>query len=75
LLQLGFGHADHFRANSVIHSKSTPNPVPKQLGGAAERAARRMYEGAGLGPEDVDTFNPYDGYAPMAAFTTPSRGG
>jgi hypothetical protein len=24
-------------ANSVIHSKNTPNPVPKQLGGAAER--------------------------------------
>jgi hypothetical protein len=33
-----------------------------------ERAARRMYEGAGLGPEDVDVFNPYDGYAPMAQF-------
>ena len=32
------------------------------------RAARRMYEGAGLGPEDVDIFNPYDGYAPMAQF-------
>ena len=27
-----------------------------------------MYEGAGLGPEDVDIFNPYDGYAPMAQF-------
>src|SRR5467141_4075425 len=24
--------------------------------------------GAGLGPEDVDIFNPYDGYAPMAQF-------
>ena len=22
----------------------------------------------GLGPEDVDIFNPYDGYAPMAQF-------
>jgi hypothetical protein len=22
-----------------------------------------MYEGAGLGPNDVDVFNPYDGYA------------
>jgi hypothetical protein len=32
------------------------------------RAARRMYEGAGLGPTDVDIFNPYDGYAPMAQF-------
>jgi hypothetical protein len=27
-----------------------------------------MYEGAGLGPEDVDIFNPYDCYAPMAQF-------
>ena len=33
-----------------------------------ERAARRMYEGAMLGPDDVDIFNPYDGYAPMAQF-------
>src|SRR5579864_2024867 len=33
-----------------------------------DRAARRMYEGAGLGPADVDIFNPYDGYAPMAQF-------
>jgi len=23
-----------------------------------DRAARRMYEGAGLGPQDVDIFNP-----------------
>jgi hypothetical protein len=27
-----------------------------------------MYEGAGLGPEDVDLSNPYDGYAPMTQF-------
>jgi hypothetical protein len=33
-----------------------------------DRAAGRMYEGAGLGPDDVDVFNPYDGYAPMAQF-------
>ena len=33
-----------------------------------DRAARRMCEGAGLGPSDVDIFNPYDGYAPMAQF-------
>jgi hypothetical protein len=33
-----------------------------------DRAARRMYEGAGFGPTDVDVFNPYDGYAPMAQF-------
>ena len=33
-----------------------------------DHAATRMYEGAGLGPKDVDIFNPYDGYAPMAQF-------
>jgi hypothetical protein len=27
-----------------------------------------MYEGAGLGPQDADIFNPYDGSAPMAQF-------
>jgi hypothetical protein len=27
-----------------------------------------MYEDAGLGPDDVYIFNPYDGYAPMARF-------
>jgi len=27
-----------------------------------------MYEGAGLGPEALKFFNPYDGYAPMAQF-------
>src|SRR6201981_2205917 len=29
-----------------------------------DRAARKMYEGAGLRPKDVDIFNAYDGYAP-----------
>jgi acetyl-CoA acetyltransferase len=33
-----------------------------------DRAARRMYEGAGLGPQDVDIFNPYDGYSIMTQF-------
>jgi hypothetical protein len=33
-----------------------------------DRAARRMYEGAGLGPADVDIFNPYDGYSIMSQF-------
>jgi hypothetical protein len=27
-----------------------------------------MYEGAGPGPADVDVFNRYDGYPPMAQF-------
>jgi hypothetical protein len=33
-----------------------------------DRAAKRMYEGAGLGPNDVDVFNPYDGYSIMTQF-------
>jgi hypothetical protein len=33
-----------------------------------DRTATRMYEGAGLPPKDVDIFNPYDGYVPMAQF-------
>ena len=33
-----------------------------------DSAARRMYEGAGLGPNGVDIFSPYDGYALMAQF-------
>ncbi len=39
-----------------------------------DRAARRMYEGAGLGPADVDIFNPYDGYAPPS-LPSPACGG
>jgi hypothetical protein len=33
-----------------------------------DRQAARMYEGAGLGPADVDIFNPYDGYSIMTQF-------
>ena len=33
-----------------------------------DRAAARMYEGAGLSPADVDIFNPYDGYSIMTQF-------
>ncbi|MDO8749732.1 MAG: thiolase family protein [Dehalococcoidia bacterium] len=29
---------------------------------ATDILARRMWEGSGLGPKDVDVFNPYDGY-------------
>ena len=46
----------------------TTQPDLDEIEDWTERAARRMYEGAGLGPEDVDVFNPYDGYAPMAQF-------
>jgi hypothetical protein len=33
-----------------------------------DRAAKRMYEGAGLAPKDIDIFNPYDGYAIITQF-------
>ncbi len=29
------------------------------------RVARMVYEGSGLHPEDVDIFNPYDGFSPF----------
>ena len=29
---------------------------------ATDGLARMMWEGSGLGPKDVDVFNPYDGY-------------
>jgi hypothetical protein len=46
----------------------TTQPDLDEIEDWTDRAARRMYEGAGLGPNDVDVFNPYDGYAPMAQF-------
>ena len=33
-----------------------------------DKAAARMYEGAGLQAKDVDIFNPYDGYSTMTQF-------
>jgi hypothetical protein len=46
----------------------TTQPDLDEIEDWTDRAARRMYEGAGLGPNDVGIFNPYDGYAPMAQF-------
>jgi hypothetical protein len=44
----------------------TTQPDLDEIEDWTDRAARRMYEGARLGPEDVDIFNPYDAYVPMA---------
>src|ERR1700748_2557671 len=41
----------------------------------SDRAARRMYEGAGLGPNAVDIFNPYDGCAPHSLACGGGKGG
>ena len=38
---------------------------------AVASLARKMWEGSGLGPADVDIFNPYDGYL---TFTAVPRG-
>ena len=33
-----------------------------------DRVARMVYEGSGLRPQDVDIFNPYDGFSPFLPF-------
>ena len=49
------------------HAQSTP-PARSTIGTLDEHQewcrslARNMWEGSGLGPDDVDVFNPYDGY-------------
>ena len=43
-------------------------PVLDDVEAWAGRAARLAYEGSGLRPEDVDIFNPYDGYSTMTPF-------
>src|SRR5437588_334679 len=43
----------------------TTQPDLDEIEGWTDRAARRMYEGVGLGPQDVDAFNPHHGYATM----------
>jgi len=40
----------------------TTQPDLDEIEDWTDHAARRMFEGAGLGPADVDIFNPYDGY-------------
>ena len=49
-------------------SQRTTQPDLDEIEEWTDRAAARMYEGAGLGPSDVDIFNPYDGYSIMAQF-------
>ena len=39
-----------------------------ELEAETDRLARMMFEGSGLGPQDVDIFNPYDGYSTMTQF-------
>ena len=57
--RLGSGHT-LFDVSARLHSTRL------QPGGSLSR--RLLSWGAGLKPTDVDIFNPYDGYAPMAQF-------
>jgi hypothetical protein len=49
-------------------TQRTTQPDLDEIEDWTDRSARRMFEGAGLSPADVDIFNPYDGYATMAQF-------
>jgi acetyl-CoA acetyltransferase len=48
-------------AQNNLPGRSTMTTLEEQQAAIAS-LARKMWEGSGLGPEDVDTFNPYDGY-------------
>ena len=48
-------------AQSTDPHRSTMATLEEQQEECA-RLARKMWEGSGLGPKDVDIFNPYDGY-------------
>jgi len=42
--------------------------VLDELEAETDRVARMIFEGSGLGPQDVDILNPYDGYSTMTQF-------
>jgi hypothetical protein len=43
-------------------------PTLDEVEGYCDNLARRVWEGSGLGPQDVDVFNPYDGYLTFTQF-------
>ena len=48
-------------AQNGIGGRSTMSTLEERQT-AAESIARKMWRGSGLGPQDIDIFNPYDGY-------------
>ena len=48
-------------AQNNIRGRSTMATLDEHQDAVAS-LARKMWEGSGLGPADVDIFNPYDGY-------------
>jgi len=50
---------NHCQTNYRIRSTV---PTLAESNEATDHLARMMWEGSGLGPKDVDVFNPYDGY-------------
>ena len=54
---------------SIIHSTISESAAHRKIWTRSRTGPTAPpYEAAGLGPEDVDIFNPYDGYAPMTQF-------
>jgi len=47
---------------NAVRGRSTMTTLDEQQE-AVRHLARKMWEGSGLGPNDIDIFNPYDGYA------------
>ena len=56
--------------NHTQHSAGTRSTqaVLDEIEAETDRVARIMFEGSGLGPQDVDILNPYDGYSTMTQF-------
>ena len=50
------------------------SPVLAEMESWVQAAARMAYEGSGLRPQDVDVFNPYDGYLPFMPISLDSFG-
>lgn len=50
-----------------VSGRSSQITIEEYEAGMA-RNAKRVYDGSGLRPEDVDIFNPYDGFSPFLPF-------
>jgi hypothetical protein len=66
--------ADYVTSRYILkHTQHETRPRSTQasldeIEAAMDRVIRMMWDGSGLGPQDVDICNPYDGYAIMPRF-------
>jgi hypothetical protein len=56
---------NHNQSNYPTRSSQT---TLNEIEAATDRAARMLFEGSGIGPADIDVFNPYDGFSLMTQF-------